>query len=59
MLDAWVVLGGKREVINPPGHWGWGKEHPFVHGWKVDDMLFIGGQRSLDANGKAAAIATA
>ena len=25
---------------------------PFVHGWKVGDMLFIGGQRSLDANGK-------
>jgi enamine deaminase RidA (YjgF/YER057c/UK114 family) len=23
-----------------------------VHGWKVDDMLFIGGQRALDADGK-------
>ena len=52
ILDAWVVLGGKREVIDPPGHWSWGEEQPFVHGWKVDDMLFIGGQRSLDANGK-------
>lgn len=52
MLDAWVVLGGKREVIDPPGHWGWGRDTPFVHGWKVDDMLFIGGQRSLDANGE-------
>ncbi|MBL8597360.1 MAG: hypothetical protein JNL14_06445 [Devosia sp.] len=52
MLDTWVVIGGKREVIDPPGHWGWGVEQPFVHGWKVDDMLFIGGQRSLDANGK-------
>lgn len=51
MLDAWVVLGGKREVIAPPGHWGWGTDQPFVHGWKVDDMLFIGGQRSLDADG--------
>jgi len=52
MLDCWVVLGGKREVIAPPDHWGWGKETPFVHGWKVDDMLFIGGQRSLDAGGR-------
>ncbi|MEQ1770782.1 MAG: Rid family hydrolase [Devosia sp.] len=54
MLDAWVVLGGKREVIDPPGHWSWGasQTQPFVHGWKVDDMLFIGGQRSLDADGK-------
>lgn len=52
MLDAWVVLGGAREVIDVPGHWQWGRQTPFVHGWKVDDMLFIGGQRSLDANGK-------
>lgn len=52
MLDAWVVLGGKREVIDPPEHWRWAEETPFVHGWKVDDMLFIGGQRSLDRDGK-------
>lgn len=52
MLDAWVVIGGKREIIDPPGHWGWGRAQPFVHGWKVDDMLFIGGQRSLDAAGR-------
>ena len=52
MLDAWVVIGGRREVIDPPGHWSWGRATPFVHGWKVDDMLFIGGQRSLDSNGK-------
>lgn len=51
MLDAWVVIGGARAVIDPPGHWRWKRELPFVHGWKVDDMLFIGGQRSLDARG--------
>lgn len=56
MLDAWVVLGGKRQVIDPPGHWGWGMDQPFVHGWKVDDMLFIGGQRALDANGNVLGI---
>ena len=52
MLDVWVVMGGRREVIAPPGHWRWGRDLPFVHGWKVDDMLFIGGQRSLDAEGR-------
>jgi enamine deaminase RidA (YjgF/YER057c/UK114 family) len=52
MLDAWVVTGGAREVLDPPGHWSWGRKLPFVQGWKVDDMLFIGGQRSLDAEGK-------
>lgn len=56
MLDAWVVIGGERSVIDPPGHWGWGTDQPFVHGWKVDDMLFIGGQRSLDADGKVLGI---
>ena len=56
MLDAWVVIGGKREVLAPPGHWQWRKRLPWVHGWKVDDMLFIGGQRSLDAEGKVLGI---
>lgn len=52
MVDAWVVTGGKRELLDPSCHWRWHKKVPFVHGWKVGDMLFIGGQRSLDANGK-------
>lgn len=52
LLDAWVVIGGKREVLAPTGHWNWKQPSPFVQGWKVDDLLFIGGQRSLDANGK-------
>lgn len=51
LVDAWVVVGGHRELLSPPGHWSWKKQGPFVHGWKVGDMLFIGGQRSLDANG--------
>jgi enamine deaminase RidA (YjgF/YER057c/UK114 family) len=52
MVDAWVVTGGRRELLDPPGHWRWARELPFVHGWKVGDMLFVGGQRSLDADGK-------
>jgi enamine deaminase RidA (YjgF/YER057c/UK114 family) len=52
MVDAWVVTGGKRELLDPPGHWRWRKKLPFVQGWKVADLLFIGGQRSLDAEGK-------
>jgi enamine deaminase RidA (YjgF/YER057c/UK114 family) len=51
VLDAWVVIGGTREVLDPPDHWSWGRKLPFVQGWKVNDMLFIGGQRSLDAGG--------
>ena len=52
MIDAWAIVGGKRERLDPPGHWRWRKGLPFVQGWKVGDMLFIGGQRSLDRDGK-------
>jgi len=51
LVDAWVVVGGNRELLSPPDHWKWKTASPFVHGWKVGDMLFIGGQRSLDRNG--------
>ncbi len=56
MVDAWVVTGGRRELLDPPGHWRWRKKLPFVHGWKVGDLLFIGGQRSLDADGNVLGI---
>ena len=52
LVDAWVVVGGKRELLSPPCHWSWRTNMPFVQGWKVGNMLFIGGQRSLDAAGK-------
>jgi enamine deaminase RidA (YjgF/YER057c/UK114 family) len=52
MVDAWAVVGGSREILDPPGHWRWNKDLPFVQGWKVGDMLFIGGQRPLDAKGR-------
>lgn len=51
LVDAWLLIGGKRELLSPSGHWSWKTRGPFVHGWKVGDMLFVGGQRSLDANG--------
>lgn len=52
MIDAWAVIGGERELLDPPGHWRWPKPSPFVHGWKVGDMLFLGGQRALDRDGR-------
>lgn len=52
MIDAWAVIGGERELLDPPGHWRRAGSSPFVQGWKVGDMLFIGGQRTLDRDGK-------
>lgn len=52
LVDAWAVVGADRELLSPAGHWSWPSKGPFSHGWKVGDMLFIGGQRPLDAGGK-------
>ena len=52
MIDAWAVIGAEREVLDPPAHWRWPKPSPFVHGWKVGNMLFLGGQRALDRDGR-------
>ena len=52
LVDAWVVVGVKRELLAPPGHWTWTANLPFVQGWKVGDMIFAGGQRSLDQSGQ-------
>ena len=52
LIDAWAVVGGKKERLMPPGHWRWERSLPFSHGWKVGNMVFIGGQRSVDSNGQ-------
>jgi len=52
LVDAWAVIGGAREVLTAPAHWSWATKGPFSHGWKVGDMLFVGGQRALDGDGK-------
>ena len=51
-IDAWAVVDEPRERLMPKGHWNWSRPLPFSHGWKVGDMIFVGGQRSLDEHGK-------
>lgn len=52
LIDAWAVVGEKKELLSPPGHWSWEQKLPFSQGWKVGDMIFVGGQRSLGPNGE-------
>ena len=52
LVDAWAVVGEKKELLSPPGHWSWEQKLPFSQGWKVGDMIFVGGQRSLGPNGE-------
>lgn len=58
LIDAWAVVDAKKERLMPPGHWSWdpSKKLPFSHGWKVGDMIFVGGQRSLDEQGRTLGI---
>ena len=51
-IDAWAVVGGPRERLMPKGHWSWDRALPFSQGWKCGDLIFVGGQRSLDAQGR-------
>ena len=51
LIDAWAVVGGDKQLLAPEGHWSWDRPMPFSQGWKVGDMIFVGGQRSLDQEG--------
>ena len=51
MIDAWVVIGGRKERLSPAGHWNWKNGSSFSHGWKAGGMIFVGGQRSLGRDG--------
>jgi enamine deaminase RidA (YjgF/YER057c/UK114 family) len=42
----------ERVRIMPEGHWDWPMTTPFSHGWKVGNLVFVGGQVSADANGR-------
>ena len=42
----------KKTRIMPKGHWYWSMPVPFSQGWKVGNMIFVGGQISADEKGK-------
>jgi enamine deaminase RidA (YjgF/YER057c/UK114 family) len=33
----------------PDGHWGWSIPGPFTQGWRVGNLVFVGGQVSADS----------
>jgi len=52
LIDAWAVVGVEKQRLMPAGHWNWNNPLPFSHRWKVGDMIFVGGQRSFDRDGR-------
>ena len=51
-VEAVAAMGPEKERLMPAGHWNWHEPMPFSHGWKVGNIVFVGGQRSLDENGR-------
>ncbi|HSF15802.1 MAG TPA: RidA family protein [Vicinamibacteria bacterium] len=42
----------KKERLMPPGHWNWSMPVPFSQGWRVGNLVFVGGQISADEKGR-------
>ena len=48
------VLGEEKQRLMPPNHWDWSiPENPFTQGWRVGNLVFVGGQISADAEAHA------
>ncbi|MGH2968670.1 MAG: RidA family protein, partial [Solirubrobacteraceae bacterium] len=44
--------GAERRRLMPSGHWDWHIPTPFSQGWRVGSLVFVGGQLSLDEEGR-------
>ncbi|MFD1708272.1 RidA family protein [Siminovitchia sediminis] len=42
----------KKERIMPDGHWDWSMPVSFSQGWMVDNLIFVGGQLSMNEKGE-------
>ncbi|MDQ1620400.1 MAG: 2-iminobutanoate/2-iminopropanoate deaminase [Actinomycetota bacterium] len=58
--DPTGAVGGatrvRRERIMPAGHWDWHVPTPFSQGWRVGNLLFVGGQLSADEHGNVVGV---
>jgi enamine deaminase RidA (YjgF/YER057c/UK114 family) len=49
-VEAIAAIGPKQRLM-PKNHWDWSIPVPFSQGWKVGDLIFVGGQVSADGRG--------
>ena len=54
-IEAIAVVGRKKQRLMPANHWDWSIPVSFSQGWKVDDLIFVGGQISADDRGRTVA----
>ena len=51
-IEAIAAIGVDKQPVAPESHWSWrGGKEPYCHGWKVGNIVFVGGQLSADASG--------
>ena len=52
-VEAIAVVGVEKTRLMPKDHWDWSMPTPFSQGWRVGDLIFVGGQISGDRRGRA------
>jgi enamine deaminase RidA (YjgF/YER057c/UK114 family) len=45
------MAAGVMQRLTPSEHWGWTMPVPMSQGWRVGNLVFVGGQMSADAHG--------
>ena len=51
-IEAIAAVGVEKVRLMPKDHWDWSMPVPFSQGWKVGDLIFVGGQISADRHGR-------
>ena len=54
-IEAIAAVGQEKVRLMPANHWDWSIPVPFSQGWKVGDLIFVGGQISADDKGRTIA----
>ena len=54
-IEGIAHRGRERKRLMPKDHWDWSMPVPFSQGWRVDNVVFCGGQISADAKGRTVA----
>ena len=54
-IEAIASVGQEKVRLMPTDHWDWSMPVPFSQGWKVGDLIFVGGQVSADDQGRTVA----
>ena len=51
-VEAIAAVGVDKTRLMPKDHWDWSMPTPFSQGWKVGNLIFVGGQISADRQGR-------